>query len=273
MDKQFFEFNEDKQIAEGRIFTTILLMQKSLCRNGNLSMSDIFDNLWNVVGDKNHPSRLYSSISYLANHGVIVSKKYRKIFNNFYLDHTNLPMVAESFYDMVWLINLKDFMQRQGFFSGKGLISQSVISNFEILQNKLLAGESICHRLLPSIEGKSHEDIDKVMIENFGVNFRSLDCNITNLWDDIKSSIDGVSGRQKFVRTYRENSVDVLDEDSDYDINLKATNYMLNNLVQATSFNKDKMSINSAIKYVKNNQFKDFESEMSIEEMYSKLNF
>lgn len=257
----FFSFGNQltEQQQRHNTFGLHYRLLKGVCRNGNLTERQIFDELFPIIGDKHHPTRLYRSLQRISDAGTVIQKKYKRTFEEFYIDHNNLAMMSESYYDLVCLANMRDFVKAHNFQRIDQGRYTSILVSLEKLQARLEQGDSFSNCLLGLKKGElaTHEQIDQAYIKYFGVDFRNLDNVPNNMWDTLSTTQQ--DAKSVLVDTYNQNGADIACYDDDETINLKCFDSMLKTIVNSTEQNKDRMSLNTAVKYVKTHEFKDYE--------------
>ena len=283
-NKVFFEKETEKPIDEQFIksvpFTMSTRMLRSAANNGSLRDGEFYDDFFMHIGTSSSNTRIYNAMRYIAAHGYKPSRDFKKLFDKGYygkdwetakkftFDQTNLAMFEETIYDLVAVINMRDFVQSQDFTKIDPIAASRIDQHLDILEQHVLAGESIHSCMLADKRRQEdvHVQIDNLCLKNYGVDFRQPQPTRI-LWQGLQEHTSK-DARREFVFNYAANGTNVSLDDSDEYISLRCMDSMLSEMTEKATAHKSKMCINSAIRYSNKTEFAPYTEPKTLPEIY-----
>ncbi len=282
--KPLFEKETEKPIDDQFVrhapFALTTRMLRSAANNGDLVDGEFYEKFFMHIGQSSNQTRFYQSLTYLAAHGYKPSKALKNIFDKGYygkdwetakkftFDTTNLAMFEETIYDLVAVVNMRDYVEQSQFDQLDPQAHARIIENLDVLEQRVVEGESINSCLLKKTNGNQdiHTQIDNLCLKNYGVNFRQPQPT-TVLWDGLQQHISK-DARREFVLNYAANGVNVSIDDPDCVISMRCMDSMLDEMAYKACEHKSKMCINAAVRYSNNTQFSPYKEPEGLSEIY-----
>ena len=283
-NKVFFEKETEKPIDEQFVkhvpFAVTTRMLRSAANNGGLRDGEFYDDFFMHIGTSSSNTRFYNALRYIASHGYKPTKDFKKLFDKGYygkdwetakkftFDQTNLAMFEETIYDLVAVINMRDFVARAGFDKLDPQTLQNIQNNLDILEQNVVSGESIHSQLLANKRQQEdvHTQIDRLAIKEYGVDFRQSQPT-TVLWESLGEHTSK-DPRREFILNYAANGTNVSLTDSDEWVSMRCMDSMLGDMVQSSTAHKSKMCINSAIRYSNKTEFEPYHEPQDLADIY-----